>query len=73
METITKWESWENMETNMEAFLQGLESKYKALQKERGALDVGTTAAFYTYIGAQEAWNELIKIYWTNKGGSENE
>ena len=67
MEAITKWENWENMETDMEAFLQGLESKYKALQKEKGALDVCTTAAFYTYIGAQEAWNKLIEIYWTNK------
>ena len=67
MEAITKWENWENMETDMEAFLQGLESKYKALQKEKGVLDVGTTAAFYTYIGAQEAWNKLIEIYWTNK------
>lgn len=63
MEAITKWENWENMEV----FLQGLESKYKALQKEKGALDVGTTAAFYTYIGAQEAWNKLIDIYWTDK------
>ena len=66
MEALTKWENWKNMETNMEAFLQGLEGKYKALQKEKGALDVGATAAFYTYIGALEAWNKLVEIYWTD-------
>lgn len=65
MEALTKRENWKHMETNMEAFLQGLESNYKALQKEKGALDVGATAAFYTYIGALEAWNKLVEIYWT--------
>lgn len=61
-----KWENWEQMETGMEAFTRGLEDKYKALQAEKGALDVSTTAAFYTYLGALEAWNKMVEIYWTN-------
>ncbi len=49
---------------DLENLMRGLQLLTE-LNNAKG-LDVGATAAFYTYIGALEAWNKLIEIYWTN-------
>lgn len=69
MEALKKWQDWETMEARLDAYCEKLNEKYKALEKEKGVRSVEATAAFYTYIGALEARNEMIDIYWGIKEG----
>lgn len=64
MEALKKWQDWETMEARLDAYCEKLNEKYEALAKEKGVRSVEATAAFYTYIGALEARNEMTEIYW---------
>ena len=43
----------------MELYCDGAYSRYKKLQKENGDLDIATTAAFHTWLGAVDMAREI--------------
>lgn len=43
----------------MGLYCDGAYSDYKRLQKEKGELDIATTAAFYKWMGAVEMTREM--------------
>lgn len=64
MEALKEWQDWETMETRLIDYCDKLYEKYEALSKEKGVHSDEATAAYYTFIGALEAVNEMIDIYW---------
>lgn len=45
----------------MELYCDGAYSDYKRLQKEKGEIDIATTAAFYKWMGAIEMAREMCE------------